>query len=182
MDMSDTLLSELALLIDKQKLHELNVRYCIGVDRKDHALLSRVWAESATIDFGLFRGSASEFCQLIVLDDPTVSIAHHFASNELFELQGDNATGQSYVIGSTVKPHEDGSQENQLVGGRYLDTYIREDGNWVIARRHFVVDWVHAQVSLADYQTGIAAVATNGKPSTDDISYSFLDATFFERE
>ncbi|MEH6386853.1 MULTISPECIES: nuclear transport factor 2 family protein [Pseudomonas] len=180
--MSQSMLSEVALLIDKQQLHELNVRYCIGVDRKDHALLSRVWAESATIDFGLFRGSASEFCQLIVLDDPAVSIAHHFASNELFEIQGDKATGQSYVIGSSVRPQGDGSQENQLVGGRYLDTYIREEGKWLISRRHFVVDWVHAQVSLADYQAGIAAVATNGKPSTDDIAYSFPHAGFFEGE
>lgn len=170
---TEQMLAELAALIDKQQLHELNVRYCMGVDRKDQVLLSSLWSASATIDFGLFNGSASEFCQLTVMENPTVKIAHHFASNELFVIHGDTATGQSYVIGTTVNHQQDGSLQDQLVGGRYLDTYVREEGRWLFSQRIFVVDWVHAQFTLADYQAGIAAVAINGKSSTDDIAYQF---------
>ncbi len=170
---TEQMLAELATLIDKQQLHELNVRYCMGVDRKDKALLLSLWSASATIDFGLFNGSAGEFCQLIVMDNPTVRIAHHFASNELFEIHGDTATGQSYVIGTTVNHQQDGSLQDQLAGGRYLDTYVREEGRWLFSQRLFVVDWVHAQYTLADYQTGIAAAAINGKSSTDDVAYHF---------
>lgn len=170
---SDKLLAELAILLDKQQLHELNVRYCMGVDRKDRELLGSLWSESATMDFGLFKGSAREFSELIAMDNPTVRIAHHFASNELFEIDGATATGQSYVIGTTVNVQEDGSQQDQLAGGRYLDTYVREDGRWLFKSRLFVIDWLHAQNSLADYQSGIAAAAVNGKPSTEDIAYHF---------
>ncbi|WP_185267098.1 nuclear transport factor 2 family protein [Halopseudomonas xiamenensis] len=175
MPTSETLLAELATLLDKQQLHELNVRYCMGVDRRDQALLTSLWSESGSIDFGLFKGSARQFCELIALDNPAVRIAHHFASNELFEIQGDIATGQSYVIGTTVNVLEDGSLQDQLAGGRYLDTYIRDNGRWLFASRLFVIDWLHAQNTLADYQSGIAAAAVNGKSSTEDIAYRFYN-------
>lgn len=173
MSISENRLLELAELVDKQQLHELNVRYCMGVDRKDQALLSSLWAEAATMDFGLFKGTAEMFCQLIALDNPAVKIAHHFASNELYEIHGDTAIGQSYVIGTTVNVQDDGSLQDQLAGGRYLDTYIRVNGEWLFSSRIFVVDWLHAQYTLADYHSGIAAAAVNGKSSTDDIYYHF---------
>lgn len=173
MGTTDKMLDELTSLIDKQQLHELNVRYCMGVDRKDKALLDSLWAEEATIDFGLFKGSAREFAELIVMDNPAVRIAHHFASNELYEIHGDRATGQSYVIGTTVNVQEDGALQDQLAGGRYLDTYVRKNEQWLFSSRLFVVDWLHAQYTLADYQSGIAAAAVNGLSSTDDIAYRF---------
>lgn len=173
MSISEKLNSELMTLLDKQQLHELNVRYCMGVDRKDQAMLASLWTETGSMDFGLFKGSAREFCELIVLDNPAVKIAHHFASNELYEIHGDTATGQSYVIGTTVNVMDDGSLQDQLAGGRYLDTYVRENGQWLFSSRIFVIDWLHAQQTLADYQSGIAAAAVNGKSSTEDMAYHF---------
>lgn len=173
MSISEKLNSELLTLLDKQQLHELNVRYCMGVDRKDQTMLASLWTDAGSMDFGLFKGSAQEFCELIVLNNPAVRIAHHFISNELYEVHGDIATGQSYVIGTTVNVMDDGSFQDQLAGGRYLDTYVRENGRWLFSSRIFVIDWLHAQQTLADYQSGIAAAAVNGKPSTEDMAYHF---------
>ena len=156
----------------KQDLHELNARYCWGVDRRDRALLEALWWPGATIDFGLFVGSGTQFAELISADNPAVEISYHFASNELFEIDGERATGKSYVIGMSSLI-DDGNKTQQMVGGRYLDNYERRDGVWKFLRRLFVVDWIVNQPSSAIWDAGIGAAAQRGRPGTDDVSYSF---------
>ncbi len=162
----------LAMLQAKQDLHELNARYCCGVDRRDQGLLESLWWPEASIDFGLFAGNARQFCELICADNPGLEISCHFAGNELFEVDGDQATGKSYVIGVTSLV-VDGEKRDQLVGGRYLDTYARRNGVWRFTRRLFVIDWNINHPGSAIWSEGIGAMAARGKFGREDISYSF---------
>lgn len=164
----------LADLQAKQDLHELNARYCCGVDRRDRELLESLWWPEARIDFGLFAGSAHEFCGLICADNPSLEISYHFVSNELFEIDGDQATGKSYVIGVTCQV-VDGERRDQLVGGRYLDSYARRNGLWRFSHRLFVIDWNINQPGSAIWEHGIGAMAARGQFAPADVSYGLAD-------
>lgn len=169
----EQLQSAFAELEAKQALHELNARYCCGVDRRDRALLASLWWPDSTIDFGLFKGAGEEFAELICAPNPAVEISYHFASNELFDVDGDRATGRSYVIGMTSIVGGDG-RTDQLVGGRYLDKYARRDGVWKFTDRLFVIDWNVNQPGSAIWAEGIGALARRGRPDLDDVSYAFF--------
>ena len=163
---------QLESLQAKQDLHELVARYCTGVDRRDRALLETLWWPEATMDFGLFAGPAVQFCELICADNPAVEISFHFTSNELFEIDGDQAIGRHYVIGASSLL-VDGEATQQQVGGRYLDPYARRDGQWKFTKRLFVLDWNANQPSSAIWDKGIGAVVARGRSDRADVSYSF---------
>jgi hypothetical protein len=179
--MSPTVSAELAAvqqalagLQAKQDLHELTARYCIGVDRRDRALLESLWWPESEIDFGLFKGSGAQFAEIISAPNPALEITYHFAGNELFELDGDRASGRSYVLGVSVVLGEDGRKTDQLVGGRYLDQYERRGSVWKFTRRLFVVDWMNSQPDNARWDTGIGALASRGRAGLDDVSCTFF--------
>ncbi len=157
----------------KQALHDLNARYCNGIDRRDQALLASVWWPESEIDFGLFKGTGAAFAELICTPNPAVETMFHFTSNELFEIDGDLASGRSYVIGMTVVDGPDGKTD-QMVGGRYLDKYRRKEGVWKFTNRLFVLDWNVNQPGSAIWTEGIGALASRGRSDLDDVSYSFF--------
>lgn len=165
--------SAFAELEAKQALHELNARYCRGIDRRDRELLASLWWPGSVIDFGVFKGSGEEFAQIIAAANPAVEVMYHFASNELFEVDGDRATGCSYVIGMTTTVGPDGKTD-QMVGGRYLDKYRRKDGVWKFTDRLFVIDWNVNQPGSAIWTEGVGALARRGRSDRDDVSYSFF--------
>lgn len=172
----EQLRADFAAIQAKQALHELNVRYCEGVDRRDREALAALWWPDSEIDFGLFKGSGEQFAEAISAPNPAVEVSYHFASNELFELDGGQATGRSYVIGVTCTVDEHGGRTDRMVGGRYLDRYACRDGVWKFSRRLFVVDWMVNQPGTAIWDQGIGALAARGRPDRGDVSYDFLRA------
>lgn len=168
----DQLQQQLATLQAKQDLHELLANYCNGVDRRDRALLESLWWPEATMDFGLFVGPASQFCELISADNPSVEMTYHFTSNELFEIDGDKATGRAYVLGMSALLNE-GNATQHVAAGRYLDQYERRDGIWKFSKRLFVLDLNFNEASSAIWDSGIGAAVTRGQPNVDDIHYRF---------
>ena len=47
----------LRVLLDKQEIHEVLMRYCRGIDRCDAELLHSVYHPDATDDHGLFKAA-----------------------------------------------------------------------------------------------------------------------------
>ena len=125
-------------LLDKQELHELQVRYCHGVDLQDRQLLLSVYHEDA-IDAhpGFGKGSPEEFANWVIREDNSTRRIHsqHTVVNELYTIEGDKAWGECYTMGRNAW-----TGEGQAFG-RYLDRYERRDGEWRIHRRLCVVEW-----------------------------------------
>ena len=86
----------LRVLLDKQEIHEVLMRYCRGIDRCDAELLQSVYHPDSTDDHGLFKGRAADFIpwalKALVRDDGT----SHYIANELIEVDGDVAHCESY--------------------------------------------------------------------------------------
>ena len=99
----------LRVLLDKQEIHEVLMRYCRGIDRCDAELLHSVYHPDATDDHGLFKGKAADFIpwalKALTRDDNT----SHYIANELIEVDGDVAHCESYFFGIHRRQEKDGS-------------------------------------------------------------------------
>jgi hypothetical protein len=62
----------------------------------------------------------------------------HFVSNVLIELEGDVAWVESYLLAY----HRTAEQTDRLFAGRYVDRCERRDGEWRIARRELVREFL----------------------------------------
>ena len=96
----------LRVLLDKQEIHEVLMRYCRGIDRCDAELLHSVYHPDATDDHGLFKGQAADFIPWalkgLTRDDKT----SHYIANELIEVDGDVAHCESYLLRNPSAPGE----------------------------------------------------------------------------
>jgi hypothetical protein len=131
----------LRVLLDKQEIHEVQMRYCRGIDRLDEDLLRSVYFPDAWDDHSSFVGAASEFIPYITKRLREGFNTHmHYICNELFEVDGDVAHGESYYY-AVHSFERDGVVHDLTAGGRYIDRFERREGRWGIARRLVVVDW-----------------------------------------
>ena len=135
---------ELGLLLDKQEISELILRYCRGIDRCDREAVAECFHPDATDVHGSFRGTVTEFIdwafRLLDRYDSTM----HLVANQLITLSGDRAVSESYGIAyhrsAVPDPHR-----NLTVGFRYIDLLERRDDRvWRIAERMATTEWVKA--------------------------------------
>lgn len=160
-------------LEDKQALRELVTRYARAVDRADRELLAGVFAEGAQVENGAFAGPANEFVAAC-LNRPELERSFHSVSNEFFAVDGDGARGEVYVI-AVATWNKGGEKTDTLVGGRYVDEYRKEGGQWKIARRTFVHEWNMSFPTTAVWDEGLfGMIKLRGQRSKDDPMYKIL--------
>ncbi|MDP3889647.1 nuclear transport factor 2 family protein [Nocardioides sp.] len=170
--MSDRRLQD---LLDKQEIHELVLRYCRGVDRKDPDLLRSLYTRDAADHHGtVFSGSAEDYIGFLEESLEFIRIGAHYVCNHLVVVEGDHAYGEVYALGYHVLPGHgpDGPDTESFVGVRYLDRYRREDECWRFEHREVVFD--------LDRTRPVDHRGAPGGPPADDPSYS-LAAPLFRR-
>jgi len=70
-----------------------------------------------------------------------VATTHFVGQSTIKTLADDRATGEAYCLAHHVTI--DGEKRRLMVASlRYLDTFIKSDGNWLFAERLLYVDWV----------------------------------------
>ncbi|MCY1556248.1 SnoaL-like domain protein [compost metagenome] len=105
--------------------------------------------------------------------DANLERSFHSVSTEYFEVDGDAAIGEvSVIIVSIVL--ENGVKMDRLVGGRFLDRYRKEGGQWKIAQRTFVHDWNMNLPSSANLEEGMFAKFLKGRRDQQDPSYQLF--------
>ena len=146
---SASLERDLDLALSRQALHELSMAYCRGADRADAALLASAFHEDASVVTGAYNGPAAEFARSVTQQIRANLVrCFHSVANEWFQIEGDRAVGESYVIALATRV-VDGAEVDSLTGGRYLDRFERRGGAWKIAERVYVQDWNVNQPSTA---------------------------------
>lgn len=191
----------LQLVYDRQQVIEVLHRYARGIDRCDAELLKSVYHQDATDAHGSFDGDAHQFVDFMIprLKAQTSYGIHH-VTNELVEIDGDNAIAESCMFGYHRVPGGresveaffgadyadrveaegklDGEQE-YFTGGRYLDKLTRRDGIWRIWRRKITVEWNSCQPSTMLLTGGRANYDIPGARDQTDPSYA-LDLGKFD--
>jgi hypothetical protein len=66
---------------------------------------------------------------------------HFVGQSTIFTLTGERATGEAYCLAHHVAV--DGGKRRLMVASlRYLDTFVKMDGEWLFAERLLYVDWL----------------------------------------
>jgi hypothetical protein len=137
---SKELAREVQHLLDRQAIHDCVQRYARGLDRHDDELTASAYHADALDHHGGFTGTPEQFIPWANELHASEWIAHqHFICNHTVEIDGDVAHAESYVLG--VLRRKDGMRVD-IGGGRYVDRLERRDGEWRIAARDVVVEWV----------------------------------------
>lgn len=141
-----TIEQRLQLIEDREALRELkHHNYCHCVDRA-------IGGESAAMDellnhftqdvvadftgFPLMEGHAAVSAFFAEQVPALLSYSQHRVMNDVIAIDGDNATGRWYVDCPVVfRPgNPTGKAGAGFIGGRYEETYRRENGVWKFAR------------------------------------------------
>jgi ketosteroid isomerase-like protein len=73
----------------------------------------------------------------------------HFNGQSIVSLDGDRATGESYCLAHHLSVGEDGQRTLMIASIRYLDEFVKQDGQWLFAERRLMVDWTETRPSAA---------------------------------
>jgi hypothetical protein len=167
---------ELRSLLDKDAIRDCLYLYCRGIDRADEDLLRAVYWPDANDSHGAYVGTASGFIDQAVPRLRSGGRGVHQISNILIELHGDAAAVETGFL--ALQTNAATPTLETFLCGRYLDRFERRDGQWRIADRTVVYDWIEerTRVELAREDTDLFAKRRPaGSRTTSDPVYSFLE-------
>lgn len=129
-DAQSELLRRIQYLEDVQAITQLRAAYCQALDdgRWDD-LTATFIPEGRFNGLSMVRGHQGMLEFFPGLQD-TISSWWHFSSNETVEIDGDTATGSTWLLQPCVV---DG--ESQLAAGRYEDQMVRTASGWKFQER-----------------------------------------------
>ena len=161
-------------LLDREAIRELVHAYCRAVDRRDFAWLRTLYHPDAIDDHTpYFNGPASEFIDQLPQIMAVNRITSHQVTNLLVALDGDRAEGEVGVLAYHLMDTEQGLVDF-LVGGRYLDHYVRSGTGWQFMRRKIVLDWSERKPSGFDPAVARSHGAVLGEAGAADPSYGYF--------
>ena len=161
-------------LLDREAIRELVHAYCRAVDRRDFAWLRTLYHPDAIDDHTpYFNGPASEFIDQLPQIMAVNRVTSHQVTNLLVALDGDRAEGEVGVLAYHLMDTEQGPVDF-LVGGRYLDHYVRSGRGWQFMRRKIVLDWSERKPSGFDPAVARSHGAVLGEAGAADPSYGYF--------
>jgi SnoaL-like domain len=175
MTMPESALDE---LVAKQAITDVLHRYCRGIDRRDWELVRSSYHPDAYDDHAIYRGERDGLIEFFK-DFLTSNCAatRHSLSNILINVDGDTAGAESYVHAwHRMLPEpgaEDSPAKNLIMGARYVDRLERRDGEWRLANRLVVSDWIRVEMNDGE-SFDLGPDALWSRADRDDVSYSVL--------
>ncbi len=180
-------------LLAKQAIQELVIRYARGIDRLDEPLLRSLFHPESTHNH-FYQGPSSDPARCAIGDDPgdfvrfafkvlsTFHRTHHQLGNTLINLDSSKeAHGETYftafhrmrAIGDPLAAEDAHDTEMDFfVAGRYLDRFVKIDGDWKIIHRTGMTDWIRLEAPSSRDMVGFDP-ETLGQRAPDDLSYRF---------
>ena len=162
-------------LLDREAIRDCLHRYCRGIDRVDEACLRSVYWPDATDRHGPYQGTASGFIEwaLDKLKDAPRGV--HLLSNILIDLRGEVAGVESYFQALQGDRDAQGQPRESLLVGRYVDRFEKRGGEWRIAQRTVVYDWIRQQpMSGESDELRFGVRQPNGARKPSDALYAML--------
>lgn len=141
-------------IADRLAIAETLARYCRGIDRCDAAMLGEVFTPDARIDYGDGAKSPAETIPGLMAGLGAMRLTQHNISNTVMQITGAIAKAETNCVALHLIPTPQGEIE-LVVGGRYLDTLVKADGDWRIAERLYVMDWNRTAPSTMQTSGGL---------------------------
>lgn len=126
---------------DREAIRDCMFRYCRGIDRGDMAALHSAYWPDAQDRHGAYHGPVEGFFQAAAAIFATDARNVHQVSNILIQfLSPGRAAVETYF---NALQRADGRQWH--LAGRYCDLFEQRGGEWRVAERTVVYDWVEEQ-------------------------------------
>ncbi len=162
--------ADLQHLLDRIAIDEVLARYCRGIDRCDAEELAAVFTPDAAIDYGDGPKPPDVTIAGLMAGLGAMTLTHHNIGNVICEITGDRARCETYCVALHILP---GGTE-MVVGGRYLDRLVKQDGEWRIAQRLYIMDWNRQGPSTMQESGGLYdTLARRCARRPDDPSYAW---------
>jgi hypothetical protein len=147
-------LEDLRAVIDREKIRDCLARIARGEDRRDPEILKGCFWPDSGVDFGIFIGSFDEYLAWVTPGAPSIPVTLHTLGQSLIDLSGDKAAVETHI---TSYHRVDFGQEHRdvVMGGRYLDRMERRDGEWRVAQRTMLYDWLQDFGVAVDWSKGL---------------------------
>lgn len=147
---------DLKALLDRDAIRNCVVRLARGEDRRSAALIKSCWWPDSRFDYGVYGGEFAAYLDWVVPGADAIKDTQHVLGQTHVELLGDTAKAETHVISyHRVDMGEEAGEHDTCIGGRYLDTFARRDGEWRIADRVMLYDWEQDWGSSADWSKGV---------------------------
>lgn len=134
--------SDAGKLWDREMIRDCLYRYCRGIDRVDETLLRSACWPGGIDNHGAYNGTTDGFIDWAMHALPGIERGIHQLHNILIELRGDEAAVESYFSALQRQPGSDGGLVELYMAGRYVDRFEKRRGEWRVADRVVVFDWV----------------------------------------
>ncbi len=173
--MAKSLEQKLQILVDKDEIRDVMLRYCRAVDRCDRELMKSCYWPDARDHHGFFVGNAHAFADYVIPVLAQALSTTHQLGNVLVEVDGDRASAESYVHVTHRLARTDGSLVDNKSNCRYIDRFERRGGEWRILFRAAVVDSMYDEpvVVNADFSAfaGAPVAPVAGRRGAEDPAY-----------
>ncbi|NRB37615.1 MAG: nuclear transport factor 2 family protein [Pseudomonadales bacterium] len=157
---------------DKLAIYDLVFKYCRAVDRRDFASLAALYHEDSIDDHGgMFKGTGKEFVVWLPEVLSGMKVTSHTVTNHLVTVQGNQAEGEVYCNAYHLTP----DNTEIIIGGRYLDKYIKENGQWYFKHRKIVMDWNQIKPSSCDMNSPVVQGTDVGDVFDKDPTHEFFE-------
>lgn len=160
----------------KQEILDLLSLRAAGADRYDPDLMRACHPEDATDNHGTYQGLMHGFIADLAKaqkDGPPCLSKQHVISNALYDFRGADVFVESYHVAHETFVEGDRTLDYRI-GGRYLDTFRRIGGRWLIQHRDIVYDWSRVVTATAPaWNVRTQPDHLVGKRSPEDPSYQF---------
>ena len=133
---------QLQLLIDKDAIRDCLYRYCRGIDRADEKLLRSTYWPDGTDHHGPYQGDAMGFVDWAMKTLPFIERGIHQVHNILIEFKPGGAAVETYFSAFQRQLGAERQMQQWDMKGRYLDWFVKRDGEWRVLNRTVVFDWV----------------------------------------
>lgn len=138
MDQDQSVEQRLRRIEDLHQLQQLRAHYCQHLDSGRWDELVELFTENgAFVGLSTARGRHDLKTFFAGLQAGGVGAWWHFSSNETLQVEGDTASGQTWLLQPCVV---DG--QSQIAAGRYVDRMQRcPDGQWRFEERRVLFFW-----------------------------------------
>ncbi len=150
----DAQAQQMADMLARDAIRNCIVRLARGEDRRDAELISSAYWSDAHIDFGTFAGDFATYLGFVVPGDPALPCTVHFLGQTHTELDGDTARAET-LVSSYHRIDTGAGHTDSTIGGRYLDALERREGEWRIAKRIMLFDYITNSGESADWTEGV---------------------------
>jgi SnoaL-like domain len=134
--------SALEDVVAERAIERVIQRYARGIDRVDLELVRDCYWPDATDAHGPFSGRRDDYIDWVRTLLARHTMTMHDLNRPIVDRRDDVAAVETYGVGyHTGEPAGD-VRWNNAAGFRYLDRFERRAGEWRIARRVTVVEWV----------------------------------------